>query len=327
VVVFHNDAILLLMAQITIHQPHDGFFKNCLANLTVAKDLLKAHLSTDITQRIQWDSLRLSNKSYTDEKLAQLHSDLVYDCQIDNKSAYIYILVEQQTTPDPMLPLRFLRYNVALLAEHLAQNKKGKQRQRLPTILNLCLYTGKRTPYPYSLDIYDCFEDPLLARAEMFKPLSLIDLGQIEDDELAKNGTADLLEMLLKRSRERTFLNWITRHPEAIKKLEDRPYKISGIHYILGVEERHSAEELIQAIINIIPERKEDIMTAAQQLELRGEKRGRQQGMQQGMQAKSVEIAKNMLSMLHLDTKTVAKATGLSEEELMKLKQEGKEKN
>jgi hypothetical protein len=41
----------------------------------------------------------------------------------------------------------------------------------------------------------------------MFKPLSLIDLGQIEDDELAKNGTADLLEMLLKRSGGRIFIN------------------------------------------------------------------------------------------------------------------------
>jgi predicted transposase/invertase (TIGR01784 family) len=120
------------MAQITIHQPHDGFFKNCLANLTVAKDLLKAHLSTDITQRIQWDSLRLSNKSYTDEKLAQLHSDVVYTCQIDKKNAYIYILIEQQTTPDPLLPLRFLQYNVALLTEHLAQNKKRAKNKNYP---------------------------------------------------------------------------------------------------------------------------------------------------------------------------------------------------
>jgi recombination-promoting nuclease RpnB len=94
---------------------------------------------------------------------------VVYSCKIDNKS--IYILVEQQTKPDFLLPFRFLQYNVALLAEHLAQNKKEKKRQYLPTILNLCLYTGKKTPYPYSLDIYDCFEDPILARAVMSNPL------------------------------------------------------------------------------------------------------------------------------------------------------------
>ena len=99
-----------------------------------------------------------------------------------------------------------------MLTEHLAQNKKKGNRLKPPIILNLYLYTGKRTPYPYALDIYDCFEDPMLARAEMFKPLSLIDLGQIQEDELASHGTEDLLEMLLKQRRERTFLNWITRH-------------------------------------------------------------------------------------------------------------------
>ena len=79
--------------------------------------------------------------------------------------------------------------------------------------------------------------------------------------------------MLLKQSRERTFLNWMKEHPEAmIKLLMERFYGIGGIVYVLGVKKLHSAEELLQAIENIAPQRKEDIMTAAQQLELRGEK-------------------------------------------------------
>ena len=63
-------------------------------------------------------------------------------------------------------------------------------------------------------------------------------------------------------------------------------------------------------------------MTAAQQLR----QQGMQQGMQQGIQLEKLHIAKNMLSKLHLDIQTVAQATGLSEEALMKLQQEGKEK-
>jgi len=74
-------------------------------------------------------------------------------------------------------------------------------------IINLCVYSGKKTPYLCSVDIYDCFEDPILSRAEMFKPLLLMDLGQIEEEELGNHGTADLLELLLKQSQERTFLN------------------------------------------------------------------------------------------------------------------------
>jgi Putative transposase, YhgA-like len=62
-----------------------------MSNLTVTKDLLQAHVSPSITRRIHWGTLRLGSKSYTDEKLAQLHSDVVYACQIDDKSTYTYI--------------------------------------------------------------------------------------------------------------------------------------------------------------------------------------------------------------------------------------------
>jgi predicted transposase YdaD len=88
--------LLLMMSEITIHRPHDDFFKQSLSNTTVAKNFLQAYLSPAVTQRIQWDSLRLSNKRYTDEKTAQIHSDVVYTCQIDDQAAYIYILLERK---------------------------------------------------------------------------------------------------------------------------------------------------------------------------------------------------------------------------------------
>ena len=73
-------------------------------------------------------------------------------------------------------------------------------------------------------------------------------------------------------------------------------------------------------------------MTVAQQLRQEGMQKGRQEGMkkgrqegrQEGMHTKSLEIAKNMLSKLHLDIKVVKEATGLSEEELLKLQAEVK---
>jgi predicted transposase/invertase (TIGR01784 family) len=144
----------------------------------------------------------------------------------------------------------------------------------------------------------------------MFKPLSLVDLGQIEDDELAKNGTADLLEMLLKQSRARTFLKWIARHPEEMQKLLDRPYKRGAIVYILGVEKKHSADESIQTMVNIVPGIKEDIKTAAQQLE--------QRGMQQGMQQERLHIANNMLSK-GFAANLIQELAGISAEELRQL--------
>lgn len=102
------------MRQMNVHNPHDTCFKYSRSEVTVAKDLLRAYLRTDILQCIQWDALRLSNKSYTDEKLAQLHGDLVYTCKLEPHDADLYILVEQQTTPGRLLLLRFLQYNIIL---------------------------------------------------------------------------------------------------------------------------------------------------------------------------------------------------------------------
>ncbi|MHA7878143.1 MAG: Rpn family recombination-promoting nuclease/putative transposase, partial [Bacteroidota bacterium] len=280
------------------------------------------------TQRIAWNTLKLSNKSYTNEKLAQFHSDVVYTCNLDKRSAYIYILIEQQTTPDPLLPFRFLKYNVLLLEEHINQKKEQAKQKPLPVIINLCVYSGKRTPYPYSVDIYDCFEDPSLARAEMFKPLPLIDLGQMREEELKQHGTAALMELLLKQARYRTFLKWIKEHPEEVQQLLDRYYGIGGIHYILGVESKHSSDKVIEAITAIAPNKQEEIMTALQQLEQRSEQRGEQRGIkrgiQKGIQARNVEIARRML--LANETKEkIHQFTGLSWVEIEALIREQKE--
>jgi len=51
------------------------------------------------------------------------------------------------------------------------------------------------------------------------------------------------------------------------------------------------------------------------------------QSRQEGRQEEKLSIAKNLLSKPHLDMQTVAQTTGLSEEELIKLQQEGEEKS
>ena len=56
-------------------------------------------------------------------------------------------------------------------------------------------------------------------------------------------------------------------------------------------------------------------MTAARQLEKRGEIKGKMEGKVEG----KIEIAKNLLLKLHLDIATVQQATELSKAELEKI--------
>jgi predicted transposase/invertase (TIGR01784 family) len=168
---------------IKISQPHDGFVRRSLSNIQIARDILTSHIQPAIAKRINWDTLQITNKSFVNEELTQFHSDIVYRCELNSKEAYIYLLLEHQSTPDKLLPFRMLTYNVALMEQHLSQGHK-----QLPMIINLCLYAGIQSPYPYPTDIYDCFEDANLAREEMSKPFNLIDLTVLSDQELLQDG-------------------------------------------------------------------------------------------------------------------------------------------
>ena len=70
--------------------------------------------------------------------------------------------------------------------------------------------------------------------------------------------------------------------------------------------------------------RQEGIQQGMQQGMQRGMQQGRQEGRQEGMHTRGLEIARNMLSNMHLDMQTVARATGLSQAELTKLQETGK---
>jgi predicted transposase/invertase (TIGR01784 family) len=306
-----------------LHHPHDSFAKQCLSNLAVAKDLLKPHLPPDIVSRINWNTFQLTNKSFVDKKLEQSHSDMVYKCLLDNdKNIYLYTLIEHQSTSEELLAFRMLKYNISLMDQHLNEGHR-----RLLIILNMCLYAGAESPYPYSDDLSDCFEDPELARARMFKSFKLIDLTVLTQELLESQGQADLLAILLKQAVSKTFLNWIKEHEELIKKLLLRVYAESGIIYILDQEAKHDAESIMSAIIEIAPTKKDIIITAARQLERRGAekglkkgmekgiKKGMEQGMKKGMEKEKLSIAKNMLAK-RLEPSLIREVTGLSTEAL-----------
>ena len=120
----------------------------------------------------------------------------------------------------------------SLWQEHIAHREGIDKKKPLPVVINLCLYSGKKTPYPHSVDIYNCFKDPALARAELFKPLSMIDLGKMSQAELQQHRTATLMELLLKQGRYRTFLKWIKEHPQEVRQLLNEYYGISRIYYV-----------------------------------------------------------------------------------------------
>ena len=56
--------------------------------------------------------------SFVDEDLSAVHSDLLYRVQLAGRPAFVYVLLEHQSTVDTLMPLRLLGYLVRVLERH-----------------------------------------------------------------------------------------------------------------------------------------------------------------------------------------------------------------
>ncbi|BBB15167.1 transposase [Candidatus Rickettsiella viridis] len=282
---------------VAIYHPHDKFFKRNLKEKKVAIDFLKVYLPQAIYNAINLDTLQLTEKSFIVPELREIHSDIIYKCEIKQKSGYLFFLIEHESTAnDKLMAFRLLHYSVSLSAEHLRQGNK-----KLPIILPLCIYHGEVSPYPHSIDLYDNFEDPEFARQVAFKPFKLIDLTVLSDEEISQHGLVSLMEMLFKHHRAKNFLSIMrellkTNLVQNIVKQLDISYLSDMLNYVL-ITTRDDTEAkadklLINELIAAFPQRKEVIMTFAEQIE----QRGLQKGMQKGMQKGRYGVAKNLLA-------------------------------
>lgn len=87
-----------------IVHPHDLAFRNAMSDLRVARDFLSHYLPKAIIDKIDLQTLALSKESYIDEELKLLITDMLFSVGLkeNNSSAFIYVLCEHLSTPDPI---------------------------------------------------------------------------------------------------------------------------------------------------------------------------------------------------------------------------------
>ncbi|WP_342220778.1 Rpn family recombination-promoting nuclease/putative transposase [Rickettsiella endosymbiont of Miltochrista miniata] len=183
-------------------------------------------------------------------------------------------------------------------------------------------------------DLYDCFDDPELARELAFKPFKLIDLTILSDEEISQHGLAALLEMLFKHHRSKQFLSIMrtliqTNLVQNVIKQLDIAYLTDMLNYILNTSQdetrSQAAQHLIHELIQVFPQEREVIMTFAEQLRQEGRQEAIQEGSvfaqqlkQEGRQEEGIMIAKKMLAK-GLDITFIKELTNISEQALADL--------
>ncbi|EOS8570428.1 Rpn family recombination-promoting nuclease/putative transposase, partial [Escherichia coli] len=160
---------------------HDAAFRKTLKDPAAARDFLEQVLTPYQKSRCNLDTIELESTTFVAESLRQSACDVLLSMKTnDGKDGYIYTLIEHQSSPDKFIPLRMMRYILAVMEQHIEEHKCA------PVVIPVLFYHGAKRPYPYPMNWVDCLDDPVYGR-EIYgeqKPFSLVDVSTLTDDEI-----------------------------------------------------------------------------------------------------------------------------------------------
>jgi hypothetical protein len=251
-------------------QPHDTLFKAAFDDPVHASVLLRQALPEEVGRLIDWATLEHMRGSFVDAVLKNVHTDVLHRAQIDGREAFIYVLLEHQSTSPELMAKRLLGYMVRIWEKHLAKHGGTKLPGIIPVVVHHSEYGWKRSVEMSAL--YDLTP----AALEVLRPLLpsfrfvLDDISHATDAELhdramkdAFGGTA-LYFLRHWRDVDRLFsglLQWvdvvgaIVRAPTGVDAL------VSLVTYIHKVSDR--SEDWVAGQLNALlapAYKKEDIV-------------------------------------------------------------------
>ncbi|CAM4500636.1 MAG: ISNCY family transposase ISPlu22 [Legionella sp.] len=285
-----------------ISNAHDQFFRTAMMDKRVARDFLMSWLPGEICQSVDFEKLEIQPRSHINDVRKESAVDVLFKTEIEGHEAYIYLLLEHQSTPDQLMPFRMLKYICNIIDHHL-KTHDTKNDKKIPLIYPLVIYHGKRK-YPFSTNLGDLIDAPqALVERYFLKPFQLIDLGQIDDEILKQHTWAGVMEFALKHIFARDIMPWLKKITESLHQLDQaggRDFIAIVLQYLLERGELSDKDAFFKLIdTQISHEVGEKIMSLAEQLKAEGKNEG------------ILEIAKRMLDE-GSDLVFVAKVTGLS---------------
>ncbi|QSB16151.1 Rpn family recombination-promoting nuclease/putative transposase [Natronosporangium hydrolyticum] len=274
--------------------PHDAVFRRMLSKPANAASQLRALLPAELSEKLDLGRLALHPGSFVDPTLRWRHTDLLFTAPLAGHDAYIYLLIEHQSSSDKLMPLRMLRYIMRIWDKHLDANPKA---DRLPAVIPLVVHHNRRAWHaPRDLsDLIDLDPDTAKAASEYLPQLRFLldDLTVVDEAALrARPVTAPLrLTLLLLKiapgnpGLAEDLRRWSDQLAEVLRRPGGWDDFVCLLSYIQRVGEL-PADELHDLVAELGPTAEEAFMTIAEQLEARGEARGRAEALAEFLAAR-----------------------------------------
>ena len=169
--------------------PHNNFFFQVFSRKEKATTFFHQYLPEKIVNMGDIENMTLVQSQHMSTGGVSLYNDiLLYRVPLINgQKGYFLAVFEHQSTPDQQMPLRLLKYNVAVIEAHLKQKNKT-----FPIVVNTVLYTGKQ-PWKHSTSFDDYYTYPELgAQFLHLAPFHLIHLPEDQNDLIYQDQTLGL---------------------------------------------------------------------------------------------------------------------------------------
>lgn len=256
---------------------------------------LVASLFPGVAPLLDADAFEAVDGTFVDEELRQRQSDIVLRTRLAGQDVYVYVLIEHQSTVDPMMAVRMLRYQSRIWDRYLAQHPGVSG---LPPILPAVVYQGPRA-WTAATDVRDLIQvdltaidpDDAAAVQEYLPTLRyrLDDLTTVDVDALrSRVGTPTLQLMLIMLTQASGSTNpddliddnwhlW-----EAVAAgVNGQRHLATALTYIVNVSD--ARPDRLQTLAQRLgPVAQEALMTTADTYRAEGHARGRTQGRAEG---------------------------------------------
>jgi predicted transposase/invertase (TIGR01784 family) len=326
---------------------HDELFKKVMSEPVAAREFLEHYLPVSFKNKINLSSVKIEKESFVTDSLRKKFSDVVYSVSLkkhdikdsatdnaDNDKAYVYVLIEHQSSSDYWIAFRLWQYMLLLCERHKDANKNksngaAEKDNKLPLICPIVVYANDK-PYNAPRNFWELFDDSKTAKELMGDEYLLVDLQKQSDNEIEQKKHLGMMEYMLKHIKARDILNlWQSLLEKFESSIEiDKQNGYIYIKWLLWYSDAKVSEDKQVELAKIIAKhlKKEDqeglMRTIADKYIDEGIAQGMQIGEARGVQIgeakRTIEVAKNMLNA-GSDISFISKVTGLSISELNRL--------
>lgn len=264
--------------------PHDALVRSVFGDPANAVGELQHLLPPPISSLIAWSTLSLCPGTFVDQALRERHTDLLFKAQAGERPVLIYLLFEHQSTDDPLMAFRLLRYVTRIWEQHLRDDPSAR---KLPAVVPMVLHHSERgwTSATRLDDLIDLDAEtlPLFAAYLPRFQFLLDDISHEPDPALhgrAMSALGRLALFCLRHAREpRVLVRELARWLDLVREVRQAPGGRAALEriwrYIFLATNPPEPKALVENIVAVVgKESEEDVMTVADWLRSEGRREG-----------------------------------------------------